>query len=140
MTNDGVVRVDRRIPASPDAVFRAWTEPERMGRWLSPMGHAEAEADVRVGGSFTIVMVGDGQRIEHTGEYLEVDPPRRLVFTWASPYTGPGRTVVTVTLEPDGDGTNLTLVHEGLSAEAADSHAGGWETITARLEDHLAGL
>jgi uncharacterized protein YndB with AHSA1/START domain len=129
----GAIEVRRHLPASPAAVFRAWTDPERMTRWLSPVGHAEATVDLRVGGTFIVVMVGEDRRIEHRGEYLEVDPPRRLAFTWQSEHTGPGRTVVTVTFAPSGDGTDLTLVHEGLSAEAAASHRGGWAAMTKRL-------
>ncbi len=134
---DARVEVRRHLSASPEAVYRAWTEPDRMARWLSPVGHAEANVDLRVGGRFTVVMVGEGRLIEHAGEYLEVDPPRRLAFTWRSEHTGPDRTVVTVTLKPANGGTDLTIVHEGLSGEAIASHRGGWGAMTERLEGFL---
>jgi uncharacterized protein YndB with AHSA1/START domain len=85
----------------PSTVFAAWTDPASMAQWLAPTGRSEVEADVRVGGRFWVVMVGADIRIDHTGEYLEVDTPRRLSFTWRSPYTG-GDTVVTVDLSPHG--------------------------------------
>ena len=75
-------------PGPIEVALPAWTQPEAMARWLAPMGSAEVEADVRVGGSFRVVMIGDGMSIQHTGEYLTVEPPRRLAFTWQSPYTG----------------------------------------------------
>jgi uncharacterized protein YndB with AHSA1/START domain len=100
---------------------------------MSPVGHAEAEVDVRVGGALRIVMVGEGRRIEHTGEYLEVDPPSRLAFTWRSEYAGNEPTIVRVSLAPSDEGTQLVLTHEGLTEEAAASHGRGWDQILERL-------
>jgi uncharacterized protein YndB with AHSA1/START domain len=77
-------------------------------------------------------------RIEHTGEYLAVEPPRLLSFTWASPYTGPRAGVVTVTLTPRGGATLLVLTHEHLPEDAVDSHRGGWGAILDRLDAVLA--
>jgi uncharacterized protein YndB with AHSA1/START domain len=133
----GSLRVERVLPAPPEEVFAAWTTPGRMAAWLTPVGHAEAEVDLRVGGAFRVVMVGEGFRIEHTGTYLELDPPRRLVFTWASPYTGPEPGVVTVELHPHDDGTRLVLTHAGLPPEAVDAHREGWIAIAERLAGAL---
>jgi uncharacterized protein YndB with AHSA1/START domain len=105
---------------------------------MSPVGSAAAEVDLRVGGRFRVVMTGEGRELEHTGEYLEVDPPRRLVFTWRSPYTGEEPSVVTVTLRPRGEGTELALTHERLPADQVDPHAGGWGRMLERLGDVLA--
>lgn len=131
------VRVERLIAATIDDVFTAWTNPVAMARWLAPSGTAEVEADVRVGGSFRVVMIDDQSRIEHTGEYLDIVPPRRLSFTWNSPYTGPLPSIVTVTLTPEGDGTRVVLSHEGLPADTAPGHQDGWDTIVQRLTDLL---
>jgi uncharacterized protein YndB with AHSA1/START domain len=125
--------VTRRYAASPDRVFAAWTDPDSLGRWMSPFGKSVATADVRVGGTFKIIMQGQGTEIEHTGEYLEVDRPRRLVFTWQSPYTGPTPSVVTVELRPDGDQTELILTHERLPEDQVESHRGGWGQILDNL-------
>jgi uncharacterized protein YndB with AHSA1/START domain len=106
-----------------------------MRLWMSPVGTAEAEVDLRVGGSFRVVMKGEGRVIEHSGEYTVVEEPRRLAFTWSSPYTGPVPSLVTVELEPDGRyGTRLRLVHSQLPAAAADSHRTGWGAMLTRLE------
>jgi uncharacterized protein YndB with AHSA1/START domain len=128
-----VVRVSRAIPAPPDRVFAAWLDPASLARWLSPVGHAEADVEPWVGGRLRVTMVGDGRRIEHTGEYRELVPHRRLVLTWQSPYTGPEPSLVTVELLPVSGGTELTLVHERLPAGGAASHGGGWTRILDRL-------
>lgn len=134
-----VVRVERVLPAPPKAVFDAWTSPELVATWLSPTGKAEVEADVRVGGRFRITMLGDGMRIDHHGEYLTVDPPRRLVFTWNSPYTGRTPSIVTVDLEPAGARTRLVLTHEQLPPKHRDAHGNGWGSILANLTVVLVG-
>jgi uncharacterized protein YndB with AHSA1/START domain len=129
------LEVHRFIPAAADDVFAAWTDPELMRRWMSPVGRAEAEVDLRVGGRFRLAMVGQGTKIEHTGEYLEISPPGRLVFSWRSPYTGPEPSVVTVVLRPVEGGTELVLTHEGLPEEGVPSHRDGW----GRMLDRLVG-
>jgi uncharacterized protein YndB with AHSA1/START domain len=131
-----VARVERWLPAAPDRVFAAWLDPASMARWLSPTGRAVVANDPRPGGRFRVVMVGEDTEIEHVGRYLELEPGRRLRFTWRSPYTG-GDSVVTVELEPAGDGTRLTLVHDGLPDEHRESHTGGWGQILDLLAQAL---
>jgi len=133
-----VVRLQRLIPAATADVYAAWTDPNLMGRWMSPMGHAEVTVDPRVGGTLKVVMIDAGVRIEHIGEFLELDPPRRLRFTWNSPYTGSVPSVVTVILAADGDQTRLDLVHELLPADAIKSHVGGWGAMVDRMAGVLA--
>jgi uncharacterized protein YndB with AHSA1/START domain len=84
-------------------------------------------------------MIGDGRRIEHRGEYREVVPDRRLVFTWQSPFTGPEPSVVTVDIAPVEAGTLLTLVHEQLPADQVESHRSGWAPMLERLSGLLTG-
>jgi uncharacterized protein YndB with AHSA1/START domain len=72
--------------------------------------------------------------IRHEGEFVEIDEPRRLVFTWNSPYTGPAPSLVTIELEPDGErATQLRLVHSRLPGDVAASHGDGWRTMLDRL-------
>jgi uncharacterized protein YndB with AHSA1/START domain len=125
------------LPAPVEVVYAAWTQPEAMARWLAPMGYADVETDVRVGGRIRVVMIGDGMSIEHTGEYLSVEPPHELSFTWQSAYTGAEPSVVTVTLTADGDSTHLLLLHERLPDDAAESHRGGWGAILQRLVEEV---
>jgi uncharacterized protein YndB with AHSA1/START domain len=131
-----VVRLERRIPAPPAAVFTAFTDPVMLARWMSPVGRAEVAVDPRVGGRLLVAMIDGDVRIEHRGEFLELDPPRRLRFTWSSVHTSEVETMVTIELAPAGDGTRLILIHERLPTQAVASHAGGWGAMI----DRLAGL
>jgi uncharacterized protein YndB with AHSA1/START domain len=132
------VRLERLLPAPVAEVFAAWTDPALMAKWLAPIGHAEVEVDLRVGGQFRVTMIGDGVRLEHTGEYLVIDPPSRLSFTWRSPYTGGHASQVDLTLAARGQATLLILTHQGLPDETRSSHEGGWVRILERLAAMLA--
>jgi uncharacterized protein YndB with AHSA1/START domain len=137
-SSGSTVRIERHIAAPPERVFAAWLDSASMTRWLSPVGHAEAEVEPTVGGRLRVTMIGDGRRIEHTGVYREVDPHRRLVFTWRSPYTGPSASLVTIELSARDGGTDLVLIHEFLPVDAVGSHAGGWGVMLDRLAAELA--
>ena len=104
------------------------------------MSGASVEVDFRVGGQFRIVMHGE-QDFEQTGQYLEIEPNKRLVFSWISHWMPPeeAHTRVSVTLEPEGDGdTRLTLVHDQLPETGSyDGHRDGWSTILDKLETRL---
>ncbi len=132
--------VRRTIPASREAVFAAWTDPQGMRDWMCPEGveASEAELDVRVGGSFRIVMRGGGNEHEHTGVYQLVEPPSKLAFTWISKGTGLQPTLVTIELFERAGKCDLVLTHEGLpTGKAVDHHKGGWRIIVGRLSDYL---
>ena len=119
-----------RIEAPPDEVFPFFTDPERMIVWKA----VEATLDPRPGGVFRINVTGhDVAR----GEFVEIDPPRRVVFTFGWEAEGspepPGSTTVEVTLVPDGEGTLLRLVHSGVPDEIRGGSAGGWDHYLRRL-------
>lgn len=121
-----------------EEVFRWWTDEGLLARWMSPVGSAEVKVDLRVGGALRVVMRGEGIEIRHWGEYVEIDPPHRLAFTWNSPYTD-GASLVTVSLLAEGDlATRVSIVHSNLPEAVADSHAGGWGAMTERLAGELA--
>ncbi len=132
------LRVERHFRAPPERVFRAWTAAEELRRWSDPDPRdAEAEVDLRVGGRYRIAMArADGTVHRVTGVYREIDPPRRLVYTWRwESMPGSPETVVTVDFRarPDG-GTDLVLVHEGLpSDDARARHAHGWGASIDKL-------
>jgi uncharacterized protein YndB with AHSA1/START domain len=134
VSGPGVVEIRRRIPAPIAEVFDWWTQSEKLEQWMSPVGIATASIDLRVGGAFTIVMKSGDTAISHTGAFIEIHAPSRLVFTWVSPYTGPDPSLVTVELEPDGENaTRLTLVHGQLPIAVAQSHREGWGTMLDRM-------
>lgn len=140
MIKPAVIDLERRLPASIAEVFRWWTEPELLALWMTPVGSATATVDLRVGGALRIVMSGGDTVIEHRGTYTQVEPPKRLAFTWASPFTGVEPSLVTIELEPDGDhATILRLRHSKLPQAAGESHRGGWGTMLGRLAEGLEG-
>jgi len=134
----------RRFGASPAAVYAAWTRPELLARWWGPH-HTRvesAEADARVGGRFRVALVEDnGARHEVSGAYSEVEPERKLVFSWNWAGAPPEReSRVTVTFEPVPEGTELTLVHDRFAdADTATRHRRGWTESLERLAADFGG-
>jgi uncharacterized protein YndB with AHSA1/START domain len=132
----------RRFKAPPAKVFAAWTDPEKMKRWMGPEGVVGlfSEIDPRVGGRYRLVMKApDGNEHDVSGVYREVVPNQKLVFTWAWKSTPERESLVTIELKPDGDGTLLTLTHEQFFDETArDHHQQGWVGSLDKLEKFLA--
>lgn len=132
----------RRYNAPPAKVYAAWTDPEKMKRWMGPEGvqGLRCEIDARVGGRYRLVMKSpDGEEHDVSGIYREVVPNEKLSFTWAWKSTPERESLVTVLLKPDGDGTLLTLTHEQFfDATARDHHRQGWIGSLDKLERFLA--
>lgn len=134
------VRVTRRFDVRAECVFDAWLDPATAGRWLFSAEGGEmvkVDIDARVGAHFIFVDRRDGDDVEHVGEYLEIDRPRRLVFTFAVPKYSSVYTQVTIELEHDGDGCLLTLTHEGVLPEWSERTKEGWAMILNHLADTL---
>jgi uncharacterized protein YndB with AHSA1/START domain len=115
-----------RIGAPPADVFPYFVDPALMIQWIGEWADLHPEP----GGLFAL----DFSKTPVRGEYLEIDPPRRVVFTWGvagRESLPPGSTTVEVTLTADGPDTVVQLLHHGLPTEAFDSHLEGW---TIRLE------
>jgi uncharacterized protein YndB with AHSA1/START domain len=133
----------RRIKASPATLFRAWTNEEALSRWFTPGGSrlVKAELDVRIGGRFFIKSIGaNGEDNGVGGEYLEVVPDRKLVFSWAWQSTPARVSQVTLTFKPDGNETILTLLHEKFFDETAlAGHTRGWNETLDRLVQLYGG-
>ena len=111
-------------------MFSYFTDPAKMLQWKA----SEAEVEARPGGIYRVTIGGTHVA---RGEYVEVSPFNRVVFTWGWEEPGhpvpPGSSTVEVTLTPDGDGTIVRLVHSGLPVETRAGHAMGWEHYLARL-------
>lgn len=130
------IRVTRRFSASPERVFDAWLDPATARRFLFATETGEmvrVEIDAREGGRYSIVERRDGEDVEHTGEYLEIDRPRRLVFTLQVPLYSEEVDRVTLELAPADGGCELTLLAE-VSPEWADQTEEGWSMILDTLE------
>lgn len=127
--------ITRELPAPPDLVLKAFTEPHRLMHWFCPKDFTVlfASVDARAGGSWRSGMRGpDGKEYIHRGVYRELTPGR-LVFThgWEKDsdniHAAGHESIITVTLEPRGRGTAMTFVQRGfINAESRDSHRGGW--------------
>jgi uncharacterized protein YndB with AHSA1/START domain len=132
----------RRFNAAPEKVYAAWTQPAQIAQWFGPDagGVQRAETDLRAGGRFTIAFnTEDGEEHQVNGVYREVVRNKKLVFTWAWRSTPERESLVTVLIEPDGDGSLLTLTHEQFFDEAArDRHSHGWTGSLDKLERYLA--
>jgi uncharacterized protein YndB with AHSA1/START domain len=135
-TETTVVERTISIAASPETVWEFFVDPEKQTRWMG----MNAELDPTPGGIYRCVVIPG-----HTarGEFVEVDPPHRLVFTFGwenESAVPPGTSTIEVELTPEGDGTSLHFVHRDLpGAEAAASHAHGWDHYLSRLTIAGAG-
>jgi uncharacterized protein YndB with AHSA1/START domain len=128
----------RRLNAPAEKVYAAWTDPKQLVRWFGPDGGpvTHAETDLRVGGKYVVIFhTEDGEEHYVSGTYQEVEPNRKLVFSWAWRSTPERESLVTITIKPDGDGVILTLLHEKFfDQEARDRHEFGWTGSMNKLE------
>ena len=131
---DRTVRLVRVYETSAQHLFDCFTDPALVAGWWGPAGTTcpHAENDLQVGGRYRFEMLGteSGQRFVSHGEYLEIDPPRRLAFTWAWEHEPDEVTRVTLTFRSlDAQRTELELVHDQFpTAQSAVSHNEGWST------------
>jgi uncharacterized protein YndB with AHSA1/START domain len=134
--------LQRLFRASPERVFRAWTQPVALREWWCPAGWiaGDIEIDLRVGGVYRIGMVragNDGTSVSVEGKFLEVRPPERLVYTWRweGAFAGMPETLVTLELRGTENDTLLTLRHEKFSdAGERQQHRSGWIAACDRLD------
>jgi uncharacterized protein YndB with AHSA1/START domain len=136
MTDQDVLEISLHIDADPETVFPYFTDPERYVQWMG----TSAELEPEPGGRYRVWM-RDG--VETVGEFVEVDPPRRVVFTfgWTQGMpVPPGSSTVVVTLEPEAGGTRLVLRHHDLpDDEQRAHHRSGWAMYLDRMTARIAG-
>lgn len=133
--------IERVFKASPEKVFKAWTDPAILVQWYGPEGFhtRDVTMDVRPGGVHREVMVGpDGNAHVASGVYREIDPPKRLVMTWAWDDEKGRRgheTVIEITFHQAPGGTRMQLIQQIFqSADARNSHGKGWNSSFDKLE------
>jgi uncharacterized protein YndB with AHSA1/START domain len=131
-STETAVRREIAIAASPETIWEFLVDPEKATRWMG----RSASFDARPGGEYRVEVISGNVA---AGEFVELDPPHRLVWTWGwEPGTpmpvASGSTTIEVELVPDGDGTLLRFTHSGLpDADAAEKHAHGWDHYLGRL-------
>ena len=155
VSKDAIV-IERTFDAPVDLIWQMWTQPEHFKKWYGPKGFSVpvAEMDARVGGKRLVCMEMQmpdrNMKMWFTGEYREVTPNERLVYTdsmadengnvvspsaMGMPEGHPATTEVTVLLEDLGGRTKMVITHTGISADSAG--AGGWEQAFAKMADYI---
>jgi uncharacterized protein YndB with AHSA1/START domain len=144
MAAEFVLHLERVLPAPRELVFRMHTEPDVLARWWGPKGFTapSIEVDLRVGGSYRIAMQPpEGDRFFLAGEFREVDPGTRLVYTfrWEPPDPDDRETIVVVSLRDHGDSTALTIDQQPFATDARRAlHEQGWNESLDRLEELIS--
>ena len=134
-----VVEREVVIAARPETVFDFFVDPEKMVQWKGQ----KAELDPRPGGTYRVEI---NEQAIASGEYVEIDAPSRVVFTWGwegqesgEHAVPPGSSRVEISLEPDGDGTRVRLRHLDLPEGSREIHGHGWDHYLGRLAKAAAG-
>lgn len=140
----GTILATVEIAVPPSRVFEALTREDEITRWWGSSDTyqtTEWVSDLRVGGAWRAGgKSADGSAFSVRGEFLEVDPPRTLAFTWAADWDGGRVTTVRYRLDPIEGGTRLTLRHDGFAGrpESCQGHAEGWERVLSFLSQYVA--
>jgi glutathione S-transferase len=130
------------IAAQPESVFQALVDPQQVVQWWGQAGVyrcTKFESDLRTGGKWRSAGVdGEGRNFEVAGEYLEVDRPRLLMYSWVATWTGDMKTTVRWELEPTKEGTHVRIRHSGFAArpEVAQNYR-GWPRMLGWLRAFL---
>jgi uncharacterized protein YndB with AHSA1/START domain len=136
----GAITITRRFDHPIERVFDAWLDPAKACKFLfaTPTGQmVRVEIDARVGGAFNITERRDGEDVEHVGSYLEINRPRRLVFSFGVPKYSKLMTRVSIDLQPLPSGCELTLTQEGTPLEWVEASREGWGKIVDGLATSL---
>lgn len=131
------VKIHKVISAPIEKVFDAWLNPVVLAKFMQPMsGMSDAEVinNPKVKGRFTIVMVAGDNKMLHEGEYIQIDRPNKLVFTWETSFSAEGSTVTLDFSKQDSTHTRIDLLHKKfINEETRKNHEGGWNGILDTL-------
>lgn len=135
-----IVHLQEFLTASPETVFKAWTEPDLMSRWLfkSPGNRiVVALQELVAGGKYSIMeTTADNEKIDHYGTYLSIVPGARLSFTLEVPWHFPGVTTVTINFPADAEGNCLmNFQQSGVDPKIVE---GNWKTMFVQLKAVLS--
>ena len=156
-TASETVQLKHHIKVSPEQVFAAWTTPEALNQWFGPQSHhCQVEKfEFKTGGKYQIRLIPTGE-IEDpdchgdtsedsvcAGEFVDINEPNLIVmtFNWIENGADMGVTLLSISIEPAGEGTDLILTHEKIpSEELRQAHQGGWQGSLECLEQFIAQL
>jgi uncharacterized protein YndB with AHSA1/START domain len=143
----GTVHAIVEIAAPPEAVFNALTDPAQLERWWgSDQDYRTSDwvVDLRVGGQWSCqaTNTGDGRSSSVRGEYLAIEAPRLLEYTWCPSWEGFQSSTIRCELEPTATGTRLTIDHGGFQQRptSASGHAEGWQRVLGWLTDYAESV
>jgi len=142
---EAVLTITRTFAAPREKVFRAWTEAEALKQWWAAgegFTTPIAEVDLRVGGHYRLGMKPPDKDVVYVvgGVYREIQPPARLVYTWAWEGSDWPETVVTVEFRDRGGSTEVVLTHEPfVDAKVRAEHLAGWTGCLDRLAHVVEG-
>jgi uncharacterized protein YndB with AHSA1/START domain len=151
-TEKGTVNVVADIAATPEKVFRALTDPNEVVKWWGADGVYRTErweSDLRPGGKWkSYIAAPEGAEMSDPrtpepqtvgGEYITVDPPRLLEFTWSPSWDGFATTRVRYEIEPNTTGSRLTVIHSGFTGrpDMSTAHGEGWVRVIGWLTDYV---
>lgn len=136
---DLIVNVEKLIKAPIEKVFDAWLNPKILAQFMMPMPgmlESDVENDAQEGGSFSIIMHAGSDELPHTGKYLEIKRPDKLVFTWVS-HCSVDNSIVTLNFKKiDHKKTNISLSHvKFIDEKTRSDHEGGWGNILGKLNE-----
>ncbi len=137
------ITIKRNVHAPIEKVFDAWLDPHMLSKFMIPMQgmpEPQVESDPRVGGKFTIIMQAGDMSLPHSGEYMKIDRPNSLIFSWVSDNSIEGSRVSLDFLVLNEHTTEVTLTQVKFFDEPAlRDHEGGWTHILETLDTLLAG-
>lgn len=140
-TNHESLTVRRFVAASPDRVFRAWTDPNEMQKWWGPTGVSclSVEVDLRVGGQYRIENgLPDGSILWISGNYEVIEKPQLLIYTWIVENASPTTERVEVRFERQDSGTNVVITHKRIATKVlSERHQHGWVGCLLGLAEYL---
>jgi uncharacterized protein YndB with AHSA1/START domain len=145
IVDEGVITAEIEIAAAPERVFRSLTDPAELAVWWGDdliYRTYDWQLDLRAGGAWSTRARGaDGSEMTLGGEYLEVDPPRLLVYTWRPSWDDFVETTVRCELHPTPAGTRVRITHTGFvgRAPAAEGTGEGWKRVLEWVAEHLEG-
>ena len=144
-TSETALRLSRTYPAPREKVFRAWTDPKALESWFAPDREFVTKVpilELRLGGRYRLEMSKGGATHVVVGEYREIRPPEKLVYTWkweTDPERGTEDTIVTVEFLDRGQSTEVVLNHEKFpNAAARDDHGKGWTGCLEMLASYIS--